>query len=165
MVCAIPGLKIQTRDTRCHCSIEILGTQHPAIDALQWEIALIPFFDQLAEKVGALFPFGSVIGHPLLQSIKTRRSHAAGADAAHLLGDGKAAGFEDCQVLPYRRERDAEALSQLRDRHRAPAQTIHNCAARTVAERLKQPIDINSFLFHRSAFLQLGDQRHQIVGQ
>src|ERR1035437_7423765 len=162
----VPTAATATADaTNClrenSCVLSVL----PLLTSTSCPHALIPVLEQLPEHLRPLFPLGSALPHPLLHAIQTRRSHAARPYPAHLLRHRETASFEDREMLPYRRQRDAEVSRQLRYRHGPPAQPIHDCPPRSISKRIEYPVDIHSILRHYSAFLLFGDHRYQVVGQ
>jgi hypothetical protein len=103
---------------------------------------LVFFIQHFAEAVEAEFPVGAVIPDPLFEQRKASRFDAAGADAAGFFRANEFAVFEDLEVLPDCGEGDAEGLSQSRDRDGPPAQQVEDGAARGIAERVKEAIDL-----------------------
>lgn len=100
-------------------------------------MCLIFFLEEVGEAIEAELPVRAMLLDPLFKQRKAGGLDAAGANAADFFGANEIALFEDLQMLANRRERDAERLSQPRDRDGPPAQQVENGAAGGIAERVK----------------------------
>jgi len=88
---------------------------------------------------------------PLFECVKAGGFDAASAHAAELFSVREPYLFEDLQVLGHGRERDSERLGETRDGRGPGSQPIEYRAARGIAERVKQAIDIDACVCHGGA--------------
>ena len=109
------------------------------------------FGQKCAQPVELALPRSAVIANPLFQSAKAGALDAAGPHAAQLFGVYKPRLFQNLQMLGDRGERDAQRLRQPRNRSGAGGEPVENGAARGVAERMKQPGNIDSRIGRRIA--------------
>jgi len=102
----------------------------------------VSFGEKFAEAIEASFPGSAVIANPCLEQSKALGIYPAGTDPAKLLSVHEANLFEDQQVLRDGGEGDAQRIRQSRDGHGTAGQTVENRAARGIAQRVKQTIDL-----------------------
>lgn len=94
------------------------------------------------EAVKAALPVGAMVTDPAVEAIESVGVNAAGADAADFFGADEGALLKDLEMLADGGQGNAEMLGEARHRGGRAAEAIEDGAARGVAERVEETVDV-----------------------
>jgi hypothetical protein len=108
----------------------------------------ILFGEELAEAVEFALPCGAMVVNPLFERAKAGGLDATCADAAEFFSLDQSHLLKNLQVLHDGGERDAERLGQARNRSGTIDEPVKDGAARGIAERMEELVDIDGAMTH-----------------